>query len=109
MQNFAARLLTGTRKHVHISPIFRSLHWLAMAERIYLKLLLLTFKSLNDLAPPYMEELLVRYRPTRTLRSTDKGLSVKTKYKLKTYGYRAFSQASPKIWNSLPVSIRACC
>ena len=56
-----------------------------------------------------MEELLVRYRPTRTLRSTDKGLSVKTKYKLKTYGYRAFSQASPKIWNSLPVSIRACC
>ena len=101
-------LLTGTRKHEHTSPILRSLHWLAIPERIYFKLLLLTFKPLNDVAPPYMEELLVRYRQTRTLRSADKGLLVQTKYKLKTYGYRAFSQAVPKIWNSLPVSIRAC-
>ena len=56
-----------------------------------------------------MEELLVRYRPTRTLRSADKGRLVQTKYKLQIYGYRAFSRAAPKIWNSLPVSIRACC
>ena len=34
--------------------------------------LLLAFKSLNDLALPYMEELLVRYWRTRTLRSADK-------------------------------------
>ena len=52
-----------------------------------------------------MEELLVRYRPTRTLRSADKGRLVQTKYKLQTHGYRAFSQAAPKIWNSLPVSM----
>ena len=58
---------------------------------------------------PSMEELLVRYRPTRTLRSADKGLLVQTKYNLKTYGYRAFSHAASKIWNSLPVSIRARC
>ena len=57
--------------------------------------LLLTFKSLNDLAPPYMEVLLVHYRPTRTLCSADKGLLVQPKYNLKTYGYRAFSHATP--------------
>ena len=107
-QNSAARLLTGTRKREHISPILRSLHWLPIPERIDFKLLLLTFKSLNDVAPPYMEELLVRYRPTKTLRSADEGLLVQTKYNLKAYGFRAFSQAAPKIWNSLPVSIRAC-
>ena len=56
-----------------------------------------------------MEELLVRYRPTRTLRCADKGLLVQTKYNLKTYGYRAFSHAAPKIWNSMPVSLRTCC
>ena len=67
VQNSAARLLTGTRKHEHISPILRSLPWLPIPERIDFKLLLLTFKSLNDVAPPYMEDLLVRYRPTRTL------------------------------------------
>ena len=58
-----------------------------------------------------MEELLVRYRPTRTLRSSDKRLPVQTKYNLKTYGYRAFSHAAPEIWNStiMLVSIRTCC
>ena len=49
VQNSAARLLTGTRKHEHISPILRSLHWLPSSERIDFKLLLLTFKSLNEL------------------------------------------------------------
>ena len=45
-----ARLLTGARKHVHehVSPILRSLHWLPIPEIIDFKLLLLTFKSLND-------------------------------------------------------------
>ena len=109
MQNYSARLSTGPRKHEHISPILRSLHWLPIPERIDFKLLLLTFKSLNDVAPPYMEELLVRYRSTRTPGSADKGLLVQTtKYKLKTYDYRAFSQATPKTGNFLPVSKRTC-
>ena len=55
VKNSAPRLLTGTRKHEHISPILRYLHWLAIPERIDFKLLLLTFKLLNDVAPPYME------------------------------------------------------
>ena len=67
VQTFAARLLTGTRKHEHL----RSLLWLPIPERTDFKLLLLTFKSLNDVAKPYMEELLVPTRPTRTLRSGD--------------------------------------
>ena len=65
-------LLTGTRKHEHMSPILSSLHWLRIPERIDSKLLILTFKSLNDVALPYMEELLAPYyRPTITLRSAD--------------------------------------
>ena len=88
--------------NMNISPILRSLHWLPIPERIDFKLLLLPFKSLNDVAPPYMEEPLVRYRPTRTLRSADKGLLVQTKYYLKLNVYRDFSHAAPKIWNSLP-------
>ena len=61
MQNSAARTLTVTRKHEHISPVLRSLHWLPLPERIDFKFLLLAFKSLNDLAPSYAEEMLVRY------------------------------------------------
>ena len=44
VQNSAAHILTGTRKHEHISPILRSLHWLPILARIDFKLLLLTFK-----------------------------------------------------------------
>ena len=34
VQNSAARLLTGTRKHELISLILRPLHWLPIPERI---------------------------------------------------------------------------
>ena len=97
VQNSAARLLTSTKKHEHISPILRSLLWLPIPERIDFKLLLLTFKSL------------MMYRPTRTMRSVDKGHLVQADYNLKTYGYRAFSHVAPKIWNSMPVSLHTCC
>ena len=95
VENSAARLLIGTRKHEYVSPILRSLHWLPIAERINFK--------------PYVEELLVDYSPKRTLCSADKGLLLQPKHNLKTYGYSAFSQGAPKIWNSMPVTLRTCC
>ena len=67
--------------------------------------LLLTFKSLNDLARPYIEVLLVHHRPTRPLCSANKGLLVQPKYNFKTYCDRTFSHAAPKMWNSMPVSL----
>ena len=103
MQNSDARLLTGIRKH----ELLRSLHWLPIPERIDFKLLLLTFKSLNDVAKPYMEELLVRHRPTRTLRSADKGLLVQ--FTTLNPMFTELFQTQLKIWNSMPVSIRTCC
>ena len=53
--NSAARLLTGTRKYDSITPILKELHWLPVAERIHYKILLLTFQSLNNLAPFYLK------------------------------------------------------
>ena len=72
VQNSAARLLTGTRKYDSITPILKELHWLPMAERIDFKILLLTFKSLHNMAPIYLRELLSPYIPLRTLRSSSK-------------------------------------
>ena len=43
------------------------------------------------------------------MRSADKGLLVQPNNNLKTYGYRAFSHAAPKISNSMPVSLRTSC
>ena len=76
VQNSAARLLTGSRKHEHITRVLRDLHWLPVHERIRFKILLMTFKCLNQLAPSYLSDLLIHYRPSRTLRSSDKELLI---------------------------------
>ena len=108
VQNSTARLLTGTRKHEHITPVLRDLHWLPVHERIRFKILLMTFKCLNQLAPSYLSDLLIHYRPSRTLRLSDKELLVQLRCHLKTYGERAFSFIAPKLWNALPLSIKRC-
>lgn len=106
VQNAAARLLTGSRKFDHVSPILSSLHWLPVRYRIDFKILLFVFKCLNGLAPRYLSDLLVRYAPTRSLRSTDQLLLVVPKTKHKLRGDRAFSVLGPKLWNELPLYIR---
>ena len=62
VQNAAARLITGIRKHDHITPILMDLHWLPVNERIQFKILLLTFKSLNGFAPVYIDEMIYNLR-----------------------------------------------
>jgi len=68
VQNSAARLLTLSTKHEHITPVLQDLHWLPVSERINYEIILLTFKTLNNLAPKYLKELLYYYTPKRQLR-----------------------------------------
>ena len=58
VQNAAARLLTSSRKYDHITPVLHELHWLPVKNRIHLKVLLLTFKELNGMAPAYISDLI---------------------------------------------------
>ena len=106
IQNAAARLITGTPRSSHITPVLRELHWLPVPQRIRFKLALLTFKAINGLSPTYLSELLTEYSPSRTLRSASNHLLVVPPYKLKRYGGRAFFQVAPTIWNSLPDDMR---
>ena len=66
-QNAAARLVTNTTKHDQITPILMEPHWLPICHRILFKMLVLIYKGLHGLAPPYISALLVPYTPTRTL------------------------------------------
>ncbi len=91
VQNAAARVITSSRKYDHITPILQSLHWLPMKFHISYRILLLTYKDLNDLVPAYLTNLLSRYNPTRSLRSQNSGLLVVPRI-----------AKSTKLWNSLP-------
>lgn len=106
VQNNAARLILKKKKSDSITPLLIQLHWLPIRFRIQYKIILLTYKALNNQAPPYINSMLEQYQPSRTLRSSSKGLLKEKRVKLKTGGDRAFSVAAPKLWNSLPEEIR---
>ena len=107
VQNAAARLITKTKKHDHITAVLIDLHWLPIKQRIEYKLLLLTFRSLHGLAASYITDLLIRYEPTRALRSADAQLLEVPRCRLRTQGEKAFSSAAPRLWNNLPLAMRA--
>ena len=65
LQNAAARVLTKSKKHDHITPILQELHWLPIRQRIQFKILLIAFKSQFGLTPSYIANLLVPYAPSR--------------------------------------------
>ncbi len=51
LQNSTAKLIAGKHKYDHNTPELVKLHWLLLKERIYFKILLITFKCLNNLVP----------------------------------------------------------
>ena len=67
-QNAAARLVAGSRKTSHITPVLYQLHWLPVQYRIEYKILLLTFKALHGFAPAYICALINPKACTRALR-----------------------------------------
>ena len=56
--------------------------------------------------PQYITDMITPYQPARVLRSAGKDLLVEPKYNLATYGYRAFTNHAPRLWNSLPHDLR---
>ena len=106
VQNCAARLVTGSKKYDHITPLMKQLHWLPISQRIIYKIVLITYKSLNGSAPHYINNMLKPYTPSANLRSLSKGLLTIPSVKLVNYGERSFSYAAPKLWNELPEYIR---
>ena len=100
LQNAAARITTLSRKHSHITPILKSLHWLPIKERIAFKILLLVFHCVRGSAPHYNISLLQNYIPKRQLRSSNSCFLVVPR-STKTWGERAFAHAGPSLWNSL--------
>ena len=108
VQNASASLITCSRKYDHATPVLFDLHWLPVNERIKFKILLLTCKALHQQAPTYIQDLVTRYSPLRTLRSSSSLRTNPVIFNTKSSEYRAFTIAAPDLWNSLPDNIRSC-
>ncbi len=107
-QHAAASVLTSTNNIELITPFINDLHWLPVKSRIYLKLLLLTFKDYHGLAPLNLYYRIDKKLPSYSLRDYDDFLLVEPRTKIKMYGDKAFSKAAPFFWNPLPIPNVAC-
>ncbi len=70
VQNAAAWMLTRCKTRNHITPTLRSLHWLTVFFWIEFNILLLVIKCLHVTAPIYLSNLLNKYTPVRSLRTS---------------------------------------
>ena len=99
IQNNAARVVSGSKKYDHITPVLKDLHWLPIRKRVGFRILILTFKCIHGCAPLYLRELLVKQANTRTLRSNTKNVLQIPHINLKRFGYRVFCAYAPRLWN----------
>jgi len=67
IQNSAARIMTNTRKYDHITPILQKLHWLPVRKCVHFKILLITYKYINEMASPYRCELVSIRKSSRKI------------------------------------------
>ena len=73
VQNAAARLVTGTRRCDHITPVLRLLHWPPVCQRVDFKIATFVHRSLSENFASYLADdcRLVADARERRLRSTE--------------------------------------
>ena len=102
-QNSAVRLIKQLKRWDHITSHRNDLHWLPIPARTEFKILTITWKALNDLAPDYIKCLIKRQQPTRQLRSSNSILlDIPNPHNTNNMADRSFSHAAPTLWNVLP-------
>ena len=102
VQNAAvARLVTGTRRSEHITPMLRSLYWLPVRQLITFKVATIVHKCLNSYAPVYLSNDLQYAGQRRTgMRSASAAL-LEVPRSRTAIGDRSFGIAGPRVCRTL--------
>ena len=106
VQNSLARVVAGTKRRDHITPVLQELHWLPIEQRIKYKIALITHKAFHEQQPPYLAEIAVKHQPGRNLRSASQNRLAKPKETFSSVGSQSFTHAAESEWNNLPEELR---
>jgi len=106
VQNTAARLITRTGCHEHISPVLQELHWLPVRRRVNFKLAILL--SRYTAAHRRISQMRAgrRLRPVAvSARLAPSHASYRGPELIWATGRLMFDVAGPRLWNKLPASL----
>ena len=98
--------MSRVHKYEHITPVLASVRWLLISQCIEYKLVLITFKSLHEIAPDYLEEVPKWHQAPRTLRSPSLEMLQLPRTRLKYYGDEELVITAPSLWNAPPHQFR---
>ena len=104
IQNFAARIVFNGSKYDHTTPLFKSLHWLPVCECIVFKIAVFMYKCTHDLAPKYLQDIVVITHGRQLQSHTNNHLLVSRSNPSMTCN-ASFKSMGPRIWNTLPLNI----
>ena len=105
VQNFAARIITNSRKFDHVTPLRCELHWLPVKLHLFYRDAILTFKCMNGMAPDYLSEKFV-HRGSISGRCTRNSQSLNIPLYKSATGQRTFYYRAVSLWNDLPANIK---
>ena len=100
IQNFAARILTNTRKYDHISPILHDLGWLTVNALLHLRDIIMIYKCLNGLTSSYLSAKLTERSKTCEYNTRNRNQLNLPKCRTAT-AQRSFFYRAVVSWNSV--------
>ena len=106
LQNFAARVITDTRKFDHITPVLTQLNWLSVTNTLDFKDAIMTYKCLNGLAPTYLLERFKKRSQLYNSNTRSKDM-LQIPFYRSAAGQRSFFYRSVKMWNDLPEVLKS--
>ena len=99
VQNFAARILTNSRKFDHITPLLKELRWLPVNATLRFRDTVLAYKCLNGYAPKYLtERFIIRSQIHERVTRNKDTLNVAYLFYRTATGQRSFLFRAVKLW-----------
>ena len=105
VQNFAARIVSNTRKFDHVTPVLKDLRWLPVNSQLYYRDAVLAFKCMTGQAPAYLSSPFLR-RAEISGRETRNSQLLNVPLFKTTTGQRTFFYRTVSLWNSLETNLK---
>ena len=100
VQNFPCRIVSGAKKHDHLTPLLKSLSWLPVKDQLYYRQAIMVFKCMTGQAPEYLtSQFITRKQVSEQTTQSSQNLNIPL-FRTAS-GQRTFHYRTVKLWNNL--------